>query len=102
MKSQQVPIAGGTQWRQNERLLAGGEGDNNRGWHGGNNSEFGRVALTDIAESTSLCQSFVVWFSASSQMLIPPLSLIPARPNNTLVRGFGKLTLLARSCKCHV
>jgi hypothetical protein len=51
------------QLRQNERLLASGEGDNNGRRHSGNNSEFGKVALADIAELTPLCQSLVVWFS---------------------------------------
>jgi hypothetical protein len=58
-----MPIAGLAQLRQNECLLTGSEGDNNGSRHNGNNSEFGKVALADIAESISLCQSFVVWFS---------------------------------------
>ena len=58
-----MALAGLTQRRQNERLLTSGEGDNNGRRHSGNNSEFGKIALADITESTSLCQSLVVWFS---------------------------------------
>jgi hypothetical protein len=49
------------QLRQNERLLTSRQCDNNRNRHSGNNFGFGKIALADITESISLCQSFVVW-----------------------------------------
>jgi len=67
VKGQQVAIAGLTQLRQNERLLTSAKGDKNRRRHSGNNSEFGKVALADRAESISLCQSLVAWFSSDEE-----------------------------------
>jgi hypothetical protein len=66
VQGQQVAIASLAQLRQNECLLASGEGDNKRRRHSENNSRFGKITLADIPESVSLCQSFVVWFSVLS------------------------------------
>src|SRR3982750_4670191 len=71
-----MSIAGSAQLRQDERLLTGGEGDHNRRRHSGNNSPCGKLALAGIAESTLLCQSFVVWFSHP----LCPLGALAAPP----------------------
>ncbi len=65
-----MSIAGRAQLRQNERLLTSGEGDHNRRRHSGNHSRFGKVALAGIAESTLLCQSFVVWFRSIAALIL--------------------------------
>jgi hypothetical protein len=61
-----VAVSSLTQLRQDETLLASGEGDHKRRGHSENNSRFGKITLADITESASLCQSFVVWFSVDA------------------------------------